>query len=132
MYTMMAVAVWLVWIKPSPLPDQQQNLQGKRGRFAIYLFFVHLIPNALWSWVFFAWRLGTLSVVNIILLLIFIAVLVWLFYRSNRLGCHLAGAVSLMGDLCHCLEHCDMVHESGNIVGFQPALYRIALILISV
>ena len=76
LYTAMAVALWLVWKK----------VGFRGGQPAIGLFLIHLIPNALWSWVFFAWRLGAWSVVNIVVLWGLIPVGMLLFVRHDRIA----------------------------------------------
>ena len=76
LYTLMGVAVWHVWL--------QRGFQ--LSRLPIILFFIHLIPNALWSWVFFSWRLGALSFVTIVVLWILIGILIGFFCRRSHLG----------------------------------------------
>jgi len=54
----MALAAWLVWRE-----------RGFRGApVALGLFVAQLALNALWSWLFFAWHLGALSFVEIVVL----------------------------------------------------------------
>lgn len=74
LYTMMAIAAWLVW------------RQGgfKANGLALGVFLVQLALNALWSWTFFAWQLGALSLVNIVALLVLIVVTIVLFGRVQR------------------------------------------------
>lgn len=58
LYTLMAVAVWRVWC-----------VRGARGaRAALGLYAGQLAVNALWSWLFFAWRLGGIAFAEILLL----------------------------------------------------------------
>lgn len=57
-YFLMGIAAWLVW-----------KGQGFRGaRIALSLYFVQLAINALWSWLFFVWRLGAMAFIEIIVL----------------------------------------------------------------
>src|SRR5688572_25582350 len=51
LYTLMAIAAWLVW--------KQRGASGARA--ALGLFAIQLALNALWSWLFFAWRQGLLA-----------------------------------------------------------------------
>lgn len=58
LYLLMGIAAWLVW---------------RRGGFeksglALELFVVQLVANALWSWLFFAWRMGAWASVEILIL----------------------------------------------------------------
>ncbi|KAA3625968.1 MAG: tryptophan-rich sensory protein [Proteobacteria bacterium] len=73
-FVLMAVAAWLVW------------RQGgfRCARVALSLFLAHLPINALWSWLFFAWRLGGAAFADVLLLWITIAVLLVLFWRRSR------------------------------------------------
>jgi tryptophan-rich sensory protein len=77
----MAVAAWLIW---RAAPPQQTRL-------ALVLFVAQLALNALWSWLFFGWRLGGAAFVDIILLWILIVATVVAFSRIRAL----AGALLL-------------------------------------
>lgn len=72
LYALMGVAAWLVWRSPRP------------ARGALWLFVAQLAANALWSWLFFAWRLGALAAVEVLVLLALIAASVLAFWRSSR------------------------------------------------
>lgn len=71
LYILMGVAAWLVWRK-GPTPAV---------RSALMLFFVQLGFNALWSWMFFAWRLGGGAFAEIVLLWLLIALTQRVFWR---------------------------------------------------
>ena len=58
LYTLMAIAAWLVWREGG----------YSNARTALNLFLVQLALNALWSWLFFAWHLGAMAFVDIVLL----------------------------------------------------------------
>ncbi len=53
LYGLMGVAAWLVW--------RQGGFAA--NKVALLLFLVQLIFNALWSWLFFAWKLVAVSFV---------------------------------------------------------------------
>jgi tryptophan-rich sensory protein len=53
---------------------------------ALSLFVPHLVANALWSWVFFAWRLGALAVVEVLVLWGLVAATVVAFGRIQRVA----------------------------------------------
>lgn len=58
LYTMMAVAIWLVW-----------RVDGfAASQTACILFLLQLGVNALWSWIFFVWHRGACAFVEILLL----------------------------------------------------------------
>lgn len=76
LYTLMAVAVWLVW------------RQGgwSRQRVPLILFLVQLAANALWSWLFFAWHLGGAATFEVVVLWLLIVATIGSFWRRNRLA----------------------------------------------
>lgn len=76
LYLLMGVAAWLVWREP---------VACQRGR-ALTVFLVQLVANALWSWLFFAWRIGPLAFADVLLLLVLIAVTIAAFWRVRRLA----------------------------------------------
>lgn len=58
LYILMGTAAWLVWRKG-----------GWRGQNpALKLFLVQLALNALWTWLFFVWRLGAFALGEIVVL----------------------------------------------------------------
>ncbi|MGZ8155029.1 MAG: TspO/MBR family protein [Burkholderiales bacterium] len=80
LYALMGVAAWLVW------------REGRKGRgLPLTLFLVQLAVNALWSWLFFAWRLGALAFADVLILLALIAATLVTFWRIRPL----AGALLL-------------------------------------
>jgi benzodiazapine receptor len=81
LYLLMGVAAWLVWRERSA--SHRSN--------ALTLFVVQLCANALWSWLFFAWRNGAFAFVEVLVLLALIAATIVAFWRISRL----AGALML-------------------------------------
>lgn len=76
LYLMMGIAAWLVW-----------RAAGWNGATsALLLFCIQLACNAIWSWVFFAWRRGALAFANILLLLGLIVVTMVAFARIHWLA----------------------------------------------
>ncbi len=71
LYTLMALAAWAVW-----------KVQGFRG--AIVLFVVQLAANALWTWLFFVWRLGAVAFAEVVLLWLLILCTMVAFWRVRR------------------------------------------------
>lgn len=76
LYASMAVAAWLVW----------RTAPASTVRFALGLFLVQLAVNALWSWLFFAWRLGGWAFAEVVLLWVLIAGTVVAFWRIKPLA----------------------------------------------
>ena len=76
LYTMMGIAAWLVW-----------RVAGFRAaRNALTLFLVQLALNALWSWLFFAWRRGAWAFADIVVLWALILATVIAFWRIRPLA----------------------------------------------
>jgi translocator protein len=76
LYLLMGIAAWWVW-----------RVRGYAwARSALNLYLAQLAVNASWSWVFFAWRLGALSLFNIALLWILILATLVAFWRIRPLG----------------------------------------------
>lgn len=71
LYVMMGVAAWLVW--------RQAGWSG--AAVALSLFVAQLAFNALWSWIFFAWRSGALAFAEILLLAVLIIATMLAFAR---------------------------------------------------
>ena len=76
LYLLMGVAAWLVW----------REGHAPRLRPALTLFFVQLCVNALWSWLFFAWRNGALAFAGVVVLLVLIAATIAAFWPIRRLA----------------------------------------------
>jgi len=74
LYTFMAVAAWRVW--------RAGGFRAARGTLGLYL--GQLSVNALWSWLFFAWRLGGIAFAEILLLAGMVAGMMRLFGRVSR------------------------------------------------
>lgn len=81
LYLLMGVAAWLVW--------RARGFDGARA--ALSLFLVQLAANALWTWLFFAWRQGALAFAEILVLWALIAATTIAFWRVRPL----AGALLL-------------------------------------
>jgi translocator protein len=76
LYALMGVAAWLIW-----------RADGFRtARTALTLFLVQLGVNALWSWLFFGWRLGALAFADIVLLWALLVATLIAFWRIRPLA----------------------------------------------
>jgi translocator protein len=76
LFVMMGVAAWLVW---------RRHGFGRAAR-ALQLFAVQLVANALWTWLFFAWRLGAVALAEIAVLWLLIAATIAAFWPLHRLA----------------------------------------------
>jgi translocator protein len=76
LYTLMGIAAWLVW--------RTGGFRAAQAPLVLYL--VQLGFNALWSWLFFAWRLGALAFAEILLLWVLIVATVVTFWRVRALA----------------------------------------------
>jgi benzodiazapine receptor len=74
LYALMGVAAWRVWRSGGP------------RRVALALFCAQLAANALWSWLFFAWREGALASAEVLVLLALIVATMVAFWRASRLA----------------------------------------------
>ena len=76
LYIMIALAAWLAW--------------SARGANPVWLpatlFVLQLAANALWTWLFFAWRLGMWSFMEIVVLWILIAATIAAFWQIRPLA----------------------------------------------
>ena len=76
LYIMMAIAVWLIW-----------RIDGfEAARCACLLFLTQLALNALWSWLFFAWRLGLWAFIDIVLLWLALLATIIAFWQFSALA----------------------------------------------
>jgi translocator protein len=76
LYTLMGISAWLVW--------RERGIWGARSELTLFL--LQLAVNAVWSWMFFGWRLGGLAFIDILLLLPLIAAMVVMFWRIRPLA----------------------------------------------
>lgn len=76
LYVLMAVAAWLV-IRARGWP---------RARPAIALYALQLALNALWTWLFFRWRVGWVALVEILALWALLLFTASAFWRARRLA----------------------------------------------
>lgn len=76
LYALMGVSAWLVWRAYGFWP-----VSG-----TLYLFLVQLAVNAMWSWVFFAWHLGFIAFVHLLLLCLLVAATLLAFWRLRPLA----------------------------------------------
>ena len=79
LFLFMAIAVWLVWRSPQPAAAHRAAKRAAMGLFAS-----QLAANALWSWLFFGWRLGAIAFVEVLLLWLLIACTLISFWRVSR------------------------------------------------
>ena len=76
LYALMAASAWLVW--------RERGFSG--ARTALALFVVQLAANALWTWLFFAWRQGALAFAEVVLLCFLILATIVAFQRIRGLA----------------------------------------------
>jgi benzodiazapine receptor len=76
LYLLMGIAAWLVW--------RERGFRG--ARTALTLFVVQLAANALWTWLFFAWRRGALAFGEILLLWVLIVATLVAFWWVRPLA----------------------------------------------
>lgn len=81
LYVMMGIAAWLVW-RTEPVSAAPRVIRHR----GLVLFVVQLALNALWTWLFFAWRQGATAFGEIVLLWFAVASTVWHFGRVRPLA----------------------------------------------
>ncbi|WP_432591833.1 TspO/MBR family protein [Stenotrophomonas maltophilia] len=74
LYAMMAIAAWVVW----------RERGWRNAQPALVLYLVQLAVNALWSWLFFGWKLGALAFVDILVLITLVCATIVAFARLQR------------------------------------------------
>lgn len=76
LYALMAIAAWLAW--------RAGGLRAARSGLALYL--LQLALNALWSWLFFGWRLGAWAFAEVLLLWASVAATLVAFWRLRPIA----------------------------------------------
>lgn len=76
LYALMGIAAWLVW--------RARGFAGARS--ALVLFIAQLAANALWSWLFFVWRLGGVAFGEVLLLWALILATMVMFWRISKVA----------------------------------------------
>jgi benzodiazapine receptor len=76
LYLLIGIAAWLVWRERGFRP----------ARTALMLFLVQMAVNALWTWLFFAWQLGALAFIEILVLWGLIVATIIGFWRIRPLA----------------------------------------------
>mgnify|MGYP000117916113 CR=1 FL=1 len=76
LYLTMGIAAWLVW----------QRAGWRNARTALTVFLVQLIPNTMWSWLFFGEQRIGWALVDIVVLWLLIVAAILLFRRHRRLA----------------------------------------------
>jgi benzodiazapine receptor len=76
LYATMAISAWLVW----------KEYTFIAARTALSMFIVQLAANALWSWIFFAWRQGALAFAEVLVLSCLIAITIAMFWRLRTIA----------------------------------------------
>lgn len=80
LYTLMGISVYLIWTS---------NVDKKRKRKAMMIFWVHLLLNALWSPIFFGAQNLGLALVVIAVILAFIILMIKIFWPIRKASSYL-------------------------------------------
>jgi tryptophan-rich sensory protein len=76
LFVLMAVSAWLVW--------RENGFRGAGASLKLYA--AQLVANALWTWLFFAWKQGAMAFAEISVLWLLIAGTIFLFWQLHRLA----------------------------------------------
>jgi tryptophan-rich sensory protein len=74
LYTLMIAGAWQVY--------RVRGFEGARPLLLLYL--IQLSANALWTWLFFAWRLGAVALAEVILLWFLVGLTTFTFWSVRR------------------------------------------------
>lgn len=74
LYSLMAIAAWMVW--------RARGWRWAQG--ALTLYGMQLVLNALWTWLFFAWRQGAWALAEVVVLWLTIAATAVAFGQVRR------------------------------------------------
>lgn len=80
LYILMGISIYLIW---------QKIEQNKTARGAMWLFWIHLFFNAIWSIIFFGLQNPGLAFINIIIIWLLIIALMVKFWKVNRWATYL-------------------------------------------
>lgn len=80
LYTLMGVSLYMVYSK---------GMERKDVRLAVIIFLIHLVLNAFWSILFFGLKNPGLAFAEILILLVFIIVIFFLFYRIEKTAAYI-------------------------------------------
>ena len=73
LYVLMSISLWIIW-------------KNKKDKKVLYIYFVHLFFNAIWSIIFFGFHQIFLALLNLLVILIFIVWLMKIYYKINKLS----------------------------------------------
>jgi tryptophan-rich sensory protein len=76
LFVLMGISAWLVW----------REHDFSSASVALKLYLTQLIANALWSWLFFTWHLGVISILEIIALWVLISATILSFWKLNKVA----------------------------------------------
>lgn len=76
LYILMGVAAWLVW----------RERGWARATGALGLFVLQLALNAVWSWLFFGWKMGGAALADILVLWVLLVATIIAFARVRRIA----------------------------------------------
>ena len=82
LYILMGISVYLVWSSFTKASEGQ----SRKSKVALWLFWIHLFFNAIWSIVFFGLQNPGLAFLNIIINWVFIVVLIIKFRKIKKLS----------------------------------------------
>jgi translocator protein len=83
LYFLMGLSVYIIWSKV----DSFQQIRGVK--LALWIFWVHLFFNAVWSIIFFGMRNPALAFADIIIIWIFIVILIVKFWNIRKTAAYL-------------------------------------------
>ncbi len=98
----MAVAAYRIWMKGKSGADVQK---------ALVLYCIQLFLNFLWSIIFFRFRLYAIAFLELLLLLVYILLTTFEFYRIDKISALPYDSIYCLGIFCWSFKLCYMDDE---------------------
>jgi len=80
LYLLMGISIYLVW---------QRVKENKNNKKVMFIFWIHLFLNTIWSIIFFGFQNVGLAFINIVVIWFFIVLLMILFWKIDRRATYL-------------------------------------------
>jgi len=83
LYILMAVSAFWIWSSYAKARDEKEK---RKIKTAIVIYGVHLVLNALWSFIFFGLQNPAWAFFEILILWVLIMIVAWKFYQIRRIA----------------------------------------------
>ncbi len=90
LYLLMGISLFRIWKSPT----------GKYRSQALTIFAIHMLFNFAWSFIFFYFRQIGLAFIDIIFLWILIGIMIFTFYKINKVAALIQVSLFALGKFC--------------------------------